>query len=147
MTQHGGLTPEQRARIVIDKNLELAGWIVQNRNHINLGAGPGIAVREVPMGDEGYADYLLYVDAKIVGVLEAKKDGITLAEVHAQALRYAENLTPGQRGNAIIVNGRLPFIYEATAQDMRDVAEPGTAKMSDLGSNLKPKRRALCFDF
>jgi len=53
MTEPGGLTPEQRARLVIDKNLELAGWIVQNRDHINLGAGPGIAVREVPMGDGG----------------------------------------------------------------------------------------------
>lgn len=118
MTEPGGLTPEQRARLVIDKNLELAGWIIQNRDHINLGAGPGIAVREVPMGDGGYADYLLYINNKIVGVIEAKKDGITLAEVHAQALRYAENLTPGQQGNATTINGRLPFVYEATAQEM-----------------------------
>jgi type I restriction enzyme R subunit len=118
MTEPGGLTPEQRARLVIDKNLELAGWIIQNRDHINLGAGQGIAVREVPMGDGGYADYLLYVNSKIVGVIEAKKDGVTLAEVHEQALRYAKNLTDRQQVNATTTNNTLPFVYEATSQEM-----------------------------
>ena len=118
MQQAEGLTPEQRARVIIDRDLGLAGWEIQNRDSINLHAARGIAVREVPMGDGGFADYLLYVDHRIVGVIEAKKAGVALAEVHAQALRYAENLTPAQQLNAIRVAGRLPFVYEATSTEV-----------------------------
>ena len=40
------ITPEVKARQRIDKDLIQAGWIIQNRNQINLSAGLGIAVRE-----------------------------------------------------------------------------------------------------
>ena len=103
----GGLTPEQEARQLIDKQLTNAGWVIQDRDSINLQASTGIAVREVNMGD-GRADYLLYVDKRIVGVIEAKPAGVTLAEVHAQAMRYAESLTAAQKLNAVTVNDRLP---------------------------------------
>ena len=101
------LTPEQRARQVIDSTLRLAGWEIQNRDAINLTASRGVAVREAPMVEGGFCDYLLYVDKRIAGVLEAKKDGVTLDEVHTQALRYAENLTPAQQLNAVLTGGRL----------------------------------------
>jgi type I restriction enzyme R subunit len=112
------MTPEQRARAVIDETLHLAGWVIQDRDAINLSASQGVAVREVPMADGGFCDYLLYVDQRIVGVIEAKKDGTTLAEVHAQAMRYAENLTAAQQLNAVRVGGRLPFVYEATSTEL-----------------------------
>lgn len=38
------LTPEQKARIKIDGMLQLCGWIVQDRDTINFGAGQGIAI-------------------------------------------------------------------------------------------------------
>ena len=38
--------PEQRARDAIDRQLINSGWIIQNKNSINLDAGPGVAVRE-----------------------------------------------------------------------------------------------------
>ncbi len=37
--------PEQIARDRIDKMLEQAGWVVQDKDRINWGAGKGIAVR------------------------------------------------------------------------------------------------------
>ena len=59
------LTPEQRARQEIDKALDTAGWLVQDRNELNLSAGPGVAVREFKMADgHGFADYMLFVEAK-----------------------------------------------------------------------------------
>ncbi len=56
-------TPEARARQVIDAALTTAGWIVQDRDAVNLHAGPGIAVRETPTAT-GPADYLLFLDGR-----------------------------------------------------------------------------------
>ena len=42
-------TPEQKARIEIDAKLVASGWLVQNREEMDLTAGRGIAVREFPM--------------------------------------------------------------------------------------------------
>lgn len=36
--------PEQKARDNIDKQLISCGWIIQNKNQINLFAGTGVAV-------------------------------------------------------------------------------------------------------
>ena len=113
----GGIPAEARARQVIDQQLIRAGWVVQDRDETNLYAARGVAIREVHMG-EGRADYLLYVDQKIVGVIEAKPDGTTLAEVHHQAMGYAQNLTAAQRMNATLVKGVLPFVYEATSTEL-----------------------------
>jgi type I restriction enzyme R subunit len=113
----GGIPAEAQARLKIDADLRLAGWIIQDRAEMNLSAGLGIAVREVPMGD-GRVDYLLYLNQKIVGVIEAKPAGTTLAEVHLQAMRYASNLTPGQKLNAVLAKGVLPFVYEASSTEL-----------------------------
>ena len=74
------MTPEARARQQIDAMLARAGWIVQDRHAVNLYAGLGVAVREVPT-PTGPADYLLFVDARACGVLEAKPEGTTLLGV------------------------------------------------------------------
>ena len=50
--------PEALARIDIDRQLEAAGWIVQDRHQLNIHAGPGVAVREVSIPGAGEADYL-----------------------------------------------------------------------------------------
>lgn len=71
--------PEAEARIEIDTAFELAGWVVPNREEMNLSVAQGIAVREFKLKrGHGYADYLLFVDGKAVGVLEAKAPGHTL---------------------------------------------------------------------
>jgi type I restriction enzyme R subunit len=42
------MKPEEKARITIDKLLELAGWKVQDYKELNLSASTGVAVREFP---------------------------------------------------------------------------------------------------
>src|SRR3990170_9089831 len=78
---------------LIDPLLEATGWIVQDRGGMNLYAGQGIAVREFPT-ESGPADYMLFVDQKAVGVVEAKQIGTTLSGVAEQAGRYAISLPP-----------------------------------------------------
>jgi len=39
------MTPEQEARQDIDKQLEAAGWAVQDYKQLNLGASLGVAIR------------------------------------------------------------------------------------------------------
>jgi len=65
-------TPEQRAREAIDAMLAAAGWVVQDRAGMNLSAARGVAVREFPLRT-GEADYLLFVDGRAAGALEAKQ--------------------------------------------------------------------------
>ncbi len=74
--EHGrrDATPEARARQIIDAALAAAGWIVQDRADVNLHASPGIAVRETPTAT-GPADYLLFLDGRACGVMEAKPEG------------------------------------------------------------------------
>lgn len=64
--------PEQIARDQIDKMLGDAGWIVQSKNKVDLSANIGVGVREYQT-DVGPADYVLFVDRKPVGVIEAKR--------------------------------------------------------------------------
>ena len=80
------LGPEAQARVEIDRQLTACGWVVQRHKLMNLGAGRGVAVREFPMiKSHGDADYLLFVDRKAVGVIEAKKKGSTLTGVEWQS--------------------------------------------------------------
>jgi type I restriction enzyme, R subunit len=105
------LTPEQRAREQIDAALVAAGWVVQDRDHLNLKASRGVAVREVAMArGHGTADYLLFVDGKAVGVLEAKRVDTTLSGVEGQAQRYSDGLP--KKLDAPI--RPLPFVYLST---------------------------------
>ena len=63
------LTPEERARVLIDEQLTQAGWVVQDRKEIDLVNHVGVAVRETILKNvAGRADYLLYLNRKIVGV-------------------------------------------------------------------------------
>jgi type I restriction enzyme R subunit len=90
MTDEERLAAEQRARVLIDRQLTEAGWVVQDRRELNLFAGQGVAVREVMMAKgHGRADYLIYVDQKAVGVIEAKPAGTTLSGVEWQSSHKA----------------------------------------------------------
>jgi type I restriction enzyme R subunit len=112
------LTPEERARVLIDEQLTRAGWVVQGRSQINLVSHIGVAVREVILANvAGRADYLLYVDRKIVGVIEAKPSGVTLTEVQWQSHKYAKGLTAEQKSIAVLQRDEIPFIYEASGTE------------------------------
>ena len=108
------MPPEEQARENIDRLLEQAGWVVQNPNSINLYAGSGIAVREFSLrAGHGRADYLLYVNQKAVGVVEAKPEGFALAGVEVQSEKYGAGLP-----DALPAYRRpLPFLYESTGAE------------------------------
>ena len=87
------LAREARARMAIDTMLGLGGWVVQDPNRVNLAAGLGVAVREFVLAPgHGRADYLLFVDRKPLGVLEAKPEGTILSNVEPQRDDYAEGM-------------------------------------------------------
>jgi type I restriction enzyme R subunit len=116
------LTPEQRARQQIDAQLAACGWIVQDYKAVDFSAGRGIALREVPL-TTGPCDYLLLVDRKAVGVIEAKKEGTTLSTVAEQSTRYATSLPDLLAAG---LTGPLPFLYESTGVEtfFRDERDP-----------------------
>lgn len=92
-TDHDGcLSPEAKAREILDQKLELAGWAVQDYKKLTLGAALGVAIREYPT-DTGPADYLLFLNREPVGIVEAKKDeaGETFTEVENPTGRYAKS--------------------------------------------------------
>jgi len=79
---------EVQAREVIDEMLRASGWVIQDRDEVNPQAGQGVAVREFSLAN-GRADYVLYVDGMIVGVVEAKREGDHLSSAIQQNDRYA----------------------------------------------------------
>ena len=111
------LTPEQRARRVIDQQLSEAGWFVCDRSNMDLVNHAGVAVREVHMGEAGRADYLLYVERRLCGVIEAKPAGTPLTGVQWQTNRYAEGVPPEMRLAAVLRDERLPFLFEASGSE------------------------------
>ena len=105
------MTPEEQAREHIDRLLTDSGWVVQNAKETNLYAGLGIAVREFVLKDDhGRADYLLYVNHRAVGVVEAKPAGHTLSGVEIQTGKYSDGLPD----DLPFYRKPLPFLYQST---------------------------------
>jgi type I restriction enzyme R subunit len=103
------MTPEQKARQKIDQLLAQSGWVVQDYADLNIAAGLGVAAREFRL-TTGHVDYLLYADAKAIGVLEAKPEGHTLTGVEPQSAKYVEGLPSALPAHRL----PLPFAYEST---------------------------------
>jgi type I restriction enzyme R subunit len=108
------VTPEQKARQQIDRQLEQAGWIVQDYAQMHITAGLGVAVREFPL-TTGFADYMLYAHAKAIGSVEAKPEGFGLMGVAEQSTKYSIGLP------ALLPKWEvpLPFAYESTGTECR----------------------------
>ena len=113
--------PEEQARQAIDANLQAAGWLVQNRQDLDLSAGRGVAVAEFPLKQGfGTADYMLYVDRMAAGVVEAKAFG-ALTGVEPQTLKYSQ----GMPDDLAVHEQPLPFLFESNGAvtrftDLRD---------------------------
>ena len=112
--------PEQKARNGIDRKLNASGWTVQEKSKIDWGVSRDIAVKEY-LTDVGPADYVLFVNKKPVGIIEAKKDeeGHRLNIVEEQSSRYATSKLK------YLKNDQLLFVYESTGEltrftDFRD---------------------------
>ncbi|HKZ94937.1 MAG TPA: type I restriction-modification enzyme R subunit C-terminal domain-containing protein [Candidatus Bathyarchaeia archaeon] len=115
------MKPEDKARLKIDQLLMTAGWRVQDFRDLSLGASLGVVVRNFPLMS-GFADYLLFVDRKAVGAVEAKPEGTTLGGVAEQSEKYLRGLP----GSIPHVGEPLPFAYESTGSEtfFRDLRDP-----------------------
>jgi len=101
--------PEQEARDNIDKQLNAAGWAVQDKDKIDWNESIGIAIREYQT-DVGPTDYVLFVERRPVGIIEAKKgdEGHKLISHEPQSEFYAKSKLK------YLDNDPLPFVYEST---------------------------------
>lgn len=109
------MTPEEKARLVIDEKLNQAGWVIQDLKQLNLFESTGVAVREFPTSS-GEVDYALFVDGIPVGVVEAKKSeaGENITVVEGQSARYANSTFKWIKNDY-----RIRFAYEATDKLIR----------------------------
>jgi len=103
--------PEQMARDNIDKQLSACGWIIQDLKKINLNAGSGVAIKEY-LTDSGPADYVLFVDRKPCGIIEAKRED----EAHRITTHefQVERYTTSKLNH--LDNKSLPFAYISTGE-------------------------------
>lgn len=108
------MKPEDKAREKIDELLKQVGFVIQDRAEFNRSASFGVAVREFVMSDGSKADYLLFVKGKACGVIEAKKEGVSLSGIEIQAKHYALHVSAELR----VWQSPLPFIYESNFNEI-----------------------------
>ena len=104
------MTPEERARQLIDVRLVKSGWVIQNFQSVNPMASLGVAVREFPTST-GEVDYALFVEGEPVGIVEAKREekGEDITTVEGQTSRYANSTFKWIKADYM-----SRFAYEAT---------------------------------
>ena len=108
--------PEQIARDKIDKQLIACGWILQDKEKINLNASQGVVVRYYLTQEGKETDYVLFVDRKPIGIIEAKREeeGVHLVtDTEDQSTDYAFSKLK------YLNNDPLPFVYESTGEITR----------------------------
>ncbi len=115
------MKPEEKARQNIDQLLTTAGWAIQDHEQMNPSESLGVAVREFPMS-AGPTDYLLFINRRAVGVIEAKPEGTTLSGVSEQTEKYLTGIPVTLR----CYRKPLPFGYESTGVEtfFRDLRDP-----------------------
>lgn len=111
------MKPEEKARVIIDRMFEEAGWKVVYRDKYapNMTA---VAIREGLMVGNREADYLLFLNGKAVGVLEAKRieTDINSDIVQEQARLYTRSCPKWCQ--AWFPNIPLPLAYVANSRDL-----------------------------
>lgn len=86
-------TPEDKARESIDRLLTQAGWAVRNQSDANILAYRGVAIRNSTLKPgEGLCRLSSLRRWPDAGVIEAKKEGVTLTGVDTQSERYTKGL-------------------------------------------------------
>ena len=109
------MKPEDEARYAeINPSLKKAGWTIQHFKNANIRGAKGVAVESFPIGREE-ADYVLFVNGQACGIIEAKKEGVTLVGKEPQSNRYAHGFPKDFQ----CVQLPLPFVYESTGVETR----------------------------
>lgn len=117
------MTPEQEARVIINRMFDESGWSVVDRQHYapTLSAA---AIEEGLLNHNLEADYLLFLGGKAIGVLEAKKSSVNIDSdiVKQQAENYIHQIPPTYR----TISKPLPIIYLSNGVDIlfKDCRKP-----------------------
>ncbi|WP_300488908.1 type I restriction endonuclease subunit R [Flavobacterium sp.] len=86
------MTPEGKAREIINRMLNESGWEIVNRDNYSPKLS-AVAIEEGLLKGNLEADYLLFINGKAIGVLEAKREEHQLSDtVIKQAERYVRRL-------------------------------------------------------
>jgi type I restriction enzyme, R subunit len=117
----GAFHPKDKSRAGIDAKLSACGWIVQNKQEMDLSAGPGVVVREFAT-TAGPVDYALFVDRIFCGVVEAKAAGTTLSGFSEQASGYLSGAPDHLPGSP--EQRRFEYVSTDTETIFRDLADP-----------------------
>ena len=106
------LTPEEQARVLIDEMLTAAGWAVVQRSEYK-DVPYAQAVTEALTKGNNEADYLLFLDGKAIGVLEAKRaENLLGGKVAEQAAKYSAGALPWYQ----TWTKPLPFLITSTGE-------------------------------
>ena len=101
---------------LIDPRLASAGWAVTSFADADPATYPDGAVEEWPTS-VGPADYALCSGGDLVGVVEAKREAVSIKETLTQAERYSKG---AEAGTGSFPDGlRVPFLYSTNGHTIR----------------------------
>ncbi|MBQ8731506.1 MAG: DEAD/DEAH box helicase family protein [Oscillospiraceae bacterium] len=116
------MTPEEKARVKIDKQLNNAGWeIVSRQEYVPNYAS---AVKEGLMQGNKESDYLLFIDDKAIAVVEAKAESNSLGDIVAQQAEWYS--THPQSWVGMWFENQIPLVYLANGNKIyfKNMLEP-----------------------
>ena len=132
------MTPEEKARVKIDKQLNNAGWdIVSRDEYIPMST---TAVKEALMQGNTESDYLLYIDNKAIAVIEAKREENDLGEdVANQVEGYA---THPQGWNGLWFDKLIPLVYMANGKKIvyKNMLTDQDGEYTEISEMHSPKK-------
>lgn len=120
---------EAQTREIIDEQLRLVGWEADTENlKYSKGTRPtkgkNIAIAEWPTntnaGNNGRADYAMFVDEKLVGIVEAKRKHSNISSVlDYQCKEYAKNIKEEHKKYIIKDFGqyKVPFLFATNGRE------------------------------
>ena len=132
------MLPEELARIIIDKQLNEAGWNIVSRDEYV--PGYSLAVKEALMQGNKESDYLLFIDNKAIAVVEAKKKENNLgSDVAVQAENYA--ITP-QIWYDLWIPNMIPLVYLANGNKIyfKNMLDNPDGEYEELTEMHSPKK-------
>ncbi len=116
--------PEEKARIKIDNMLAESWWAVVNRSE-RSDFYTSYSVREFIVNGSKRPDYLLFLNGKAVGVVEAKREENDLKEeVEAQADRYTRLLPEWVASYKMFENLPVSYITNGKTIKFKDLRNP-----------------------
>lgn len=131
------MTPEEEARVLIDEMLAEAGWAVVSRSEY-LNVPYAQAVTEALTKGNHEADYLLFLDGRAIGVLEAKRKENSLGgKVAEQTAGYSTGALPWYK---TWINP-LPFLFMSNGDKLvfRNALDP-KSEFEPIKKMLTPKQ-------